>query len=252
MPVPASSARRASKFVAPPPPTSYVARPHLDARLNEAVRSRLTVVSGRAGCGKSALVASWMTTIDEPRSRLDHARRPTTTTRPRSGTTSRSRSAISASSASISSGGCRCSATRSSRSTTCRSSRREDGRNSLADLVALVPQWMHLIVMCRRAARALALAAPGRGRSGRDRRRRPAARASTRRARVVEMRADRRRRRGRAPRAHRRVDHRAQADDGGPPRVRGRRPTPSASSSSRRCSPRKPRTCSASCWRPRA
>ncbi len=148
MPVSASSTRRASRFVAPPPPSSYVARPHLDARLNEAVRSRLTVVSGRAGCGKSALVANWMTTIDERdrawitlsdndnaapvfwnsveaalrhfgELRFDQFRRMSV-----------QRDAFLA-------------------LDDVQVLTSEDGRNSLADLVALVPQWMHLIVMCR-------------------------------------------------------------------------------------------------------
>ena len=44
---------------------SYVARPRLDKLLDAAATVRLSVVSGRAGCGKSALVSTWINTIDE-------------------------------------------------------------------------------------------------------------------------------------------------------------------------------------------
>ena len=54
----------ASKFATPPPPPSFVARPRLEARLDAASTARLTVVSGRAGAGKTALLAQWITTID--------------------------------------------------------------------------------------------------------------------------------------------------------------------------------------------
>jgi len=56
---------RASKFATPPPPASFVARPRLEARLDAAATARLTVVSGRAGAGKTALLAHWIATIDE-------------------------------------------------------------------------------------------------------------------------------------------------------------------------------------------
>ena len=55
----------ASKFATPPPPASYVPRPRLETRLQATENARLTVVSGRAGSGKTALLSSWITTIAE-------------------------------------------------------------------------------------------------------------------------------------------------------------------------------------------
>src|SRR5206468_2981481 len=65
IPVARSMTQRASKFTTPPPPAAYVARPRLETRLNAAATTRLTVVSGRAGSGKTALLSSWISTIDE-------------------------------------------------------------------------------------------------------------------------------------------------------------------------------------------
>src|SRR4051812_41394575 len=65
IPVARSMTQRASKFTTPPPPAFYVGRPRLETRLNAAATTRLTVVSGRAGSGKTALVSSWISTIDE-------------------------------------------------------------------------------------------------------------------------------------------------------------------------------------------
>ena len=60
-----SMTQTSSKFTTPPPPASYVARPRLEARLDAAATTRLTVVSGRAGAGKTALLSRWFETIAE-------------------------------------------------------------------------------------------------------------------------------------------------------------------------------------------
>jgi LuxR family maltose regulon positive regulatory protein len=59
-PVTASTLHGTAKFDAPLPPPGFIARPRLDARLDAAASARLTVVSGRAGSGKSVLVSSWL------------------------------------------------------------------------------------------------------------------------------------------------------------------------------------------------
>jgi len=59
-PLTASTLHGTAKFSAPLPPSGYVARPRLEARLDAAASARLTVVSGRAGSGKSTLVSSWL------------------------------------------------------------------------------------------------------------------------------------------------------------------------------------------------
>jgi LuxR family maltose regulon positive regulatory protein len=68
-PITASTLHGTAKFSAPLPPPGYIARPRLEARLDGAASARLTVVSGRAGSGKSILVSSWL----EKQSDADHA-----------------------------------------------------------------------------------------------------------------------------------------------------------------------------------
>jgi len=65
-PVTASTLHGTAKFDAPLPPAGYVARPRLEARLDAAADARLTVVSGRAGSGKSVLVSSWLARQSAP------------------------------------------------------------------------------------------------------------------------------------------------------------------------------------------
>lgn len=48
-----------TKFFLPPIPAGFVARPQLMEKLDEAVASRLTLVSAPAGAGKTTLVSSW-------------------------------------------------------------------------------------------------------------------------------------------------------------------------------------------------
>src|SRR4051794_4693033 len=50
----------AAKFVPPPLPDHYGERPRLDARFDASARARVTVVSGPAGSGKSALVSAFL------------------------------------------------------------------------------------------------------------------------------------------------------------------------------------------------
>jgi LuxR family maltose regulon positive regulatory protein len=64
-PITASSLHGTAKFDAPLLPSGYVPRPRLEARLDAARGARLTVVSGRAGAGKSVLVSSWLTKVSE-------------------------------------------------------------------------------------------------------------------------------------------------------------------------------------------
>src|SRR5215831_15026438 len=64
-PVTASTLHGTAKFDAPAAPTGYIPRPRLEARLDAAVGARLTVVSGRAGSGKSVLVSSWLSKQSE-------------------------------------------------------------------------------------------------------------------------------------------------------------------------------------------
>jgi LuxR family maltose regulon positive regulatory protein len=58
--VTASTLHGTAKFDAPAAPTGYIPRPRLEARLEAASGARLTVVSGRAGSGKSVLISSWL------------------------------------------------------------------------------------------------------------------------------------------------------------------------------------------------
>jgi LuxR family maltose regulon positive regulatory protein len=69
-PFSASTLHGTAKFDAPSPPPGFVPRPRLEARLDAAERARLTVVSGRAGSGKSVLVSSWLGTRDDDSSWL--------------------------------------------------------------------------------------------------------------------------------------------------------------------------------------
>ena len=46
-------------------PTGHISRPRLEARLDAAAGARLTVVSGRAGVGKSVLISSWISKLAE-------------------------------------------------------------------------------------------------------------------------------------------------------------------------------------------
>lgn len=50
------------KVVAPPIPARWVARPHLDGRLDAATTRRVTLVTGSAGSGKTALLTGWAQT----------------------------------------------------------------------------------------------------------------------------------------------------------------------------------------------
>src|SRR5262245_65231404 len=63
--VTASTLHGSAKFDAPLPPPGYIPRPRLEARLDAAAGARLTVVSGRAGSGKSVLIPSWLAKLSE-------------------------------------------------------------------------------------------------------------------------------------------------------------------------------------------
>lgn len=49
-----------TKFYPPPIPAGYITRPHLFAKLDQALSCRITLVSAPAGSGKSTLVSAWM------------------------------------------------------------------------------------------------------------------------------------------------------------------------------------------------
>lgn len=59
-PLTASTLHGTAKFDAPSLPPGYIPRSRLHARLDAASSARLTVVSGRAGSGKSVLVSGWL------------------------------------------------------------------------------------------------------------------------------------------------------------------------------------------------
>ena len=138
----------ASKFTTPPPPASFVARPRLEARLDAASTARLTVVSGRAGAGKTALLAHWITTIDA-------SDRAWITLDAGDNTPATFWGDVDATLQQLS---------RDARAGF--NTRREwrdaflvlddahvlttaEARHNLASLVALIPPWMHLVVACR-------------------------------------------------------------------------------------------------------
>jgi LuxR family transcriptional regulator, maltose regulon positive regulatory protein len=64
-PVTASTLHGTAKFHAPLLPPGYIRRPRVEARLDAATGARLTVVSGRAGSGKSVLISSWLASLSE-------------------------------------------------------------------------------------------------------------------------------------------------------------------------------------------
>jgi LuxR family maltose regulon positive regulatory protein len=64
-PVTASTLHGTAKFDAPLPPRRLIPRPRLEARLDAASGARLTVVSARAGSGKSVLISSWLAKISD-------------------------------------------------------------------------------------------------------------------------------------------------------------------------------------------
>ncbi len=49
-----------TQFYPPPIPAGYLVRPHLFAKLDQALACRITLVSAPAGSGKSTLVSAWM------------------------------------------------------------------------------------------------------------------------------------------------------------------------------------------------
>ena len=59
---PAAGAR-AAKIVLPAVPPTALPRPALEARLDEALHRRLTLVFAGAGFGKSTLVAAWASRV---------------------------------------------------------------------------------------------------------------------------------------------------------------------------------------------
>ncbi|HUI48711.1 MAG TPA: LuxR C-terminal-related transcriptional regulator [Acidimicrobiia bacterium] len=59
-PLAPSTMHNASKFAMPIPPPSFARRPRVEKRLDAAATVRLTILTGCAGSGKTALAASWM------------------------------------------------------------------------------------------------------------------------------------------------------------------------------------------------
>ena len=56
----------ATKLYKPPPRANLVLRPRLIARLNDALRGKLTLISAPAGFGKTTLMSEWLASCDSP------------------------------------------------------------------------------------------------------------------------------------------------------------------------------------------